>query len=1520
VHTPLDDVHAAFYVHHVERGVDAPADALVYEQMMHSAVKEDALRGAASAAAGNTSGGTSGAEYGARVREVAGSGVFAFLREANRHMRMIASIMICLFLRFLSVYNEDTTADGAWYVSVLLAVLWCALKAAGLGIAVGGAGAMGQTLGKYVVGMLPPSYRAFIQQRGKVATTLKCLIRFFAPVVMQSLIALVFPVSILLVPVAPVITPLLLQAIDQLIGSEYMGPWCSPFDLAGHAFRAAGAALTLAGVPVDFGFSLNTLGDLCGFLSGSGSGPSQISAQKLVELVGKEGGLEQAYLLVKNTFAAGAATAAALGVGVPSWPSWLKGGVSGYAAQWAMLAVIASLATYVQVADAPATVSPNAPRDGTEENNRLSRFLRRWAELGVVHFVPAGAASAVMSCDIKGPVLEASAAALTEAAAKQRAESDAAQKAVLLQGGVVDSQVAASLSGIGRTLHANAQTQTADSKTLLFKAAIESARASPLHKATHTIDTDVPEEAGVAAQKLLALDSAITAAGRKMSIAKMRELSSQYEVATKIMAPEFLWRLGIYDPKTIADSIAIPPEDLRKLHTELQLSPADVPGFEKLRLEAFHRASETLARYANTADADKADYKLDGTQFTLAHVSLHTADGRSVLNADTYKAALAVVPNDARILGWMGIREPKRGTGWAMKATTKPPTQIVVEDGKAKAPEGGVHKGPNPTKIDGVEADLALTQVVAPDPVAEGVAPTQRIVTTYKYIPDARMVGMKPTEVINEPITNADGSKKPPTSTPPTPKDVAPGKDPDRAHRFALHDVLLGPDGNHYTVVDVNAPAHKYTVKGPDGAVKWLSGTPIKGSDGNVLKSKSGHDLEKYDSDQYMLLSRPKLIWVGETESQIQLGAEDPLRGLLETYNQKLEALEEADTPEMRAGDRFEELKKANQGEDPAFAHALKVVYDASTNLSELLTAKRANALKAAHKARKALLGRLKTMPASGGTVGTAVSKEVIAALQRDLFFDPVSIEIDDFGVATLSTTRTADSANSRIEAVTKAKTELEAARTNDPAYAMSILKDSLKKGDAAVLFADAASASASKEADEAQTKGISADGQQALNADRDAKKSLADAAKTNRDKLMTLLANKKTEILNIQNSDGDALRTLGVARLRATDEFLSSVHSIIEAKIAAPSIAKSHYDATKELIGLYNTAKKERGLEVEAVPEDTGPVDSFLRSTLQPETKRDFDSDRSLLGFDFGTIAGSVPKSVGFYEYSVPPSSGENNANAAGIKNSLTGGPSLGDQFAEYERLKTVAAETARVARESQETAGKAEGSLQTSLGGAQREALNRGTAEAAKVRPAPHAPLEQRVPPRVLVIGAYKGKETARGVVAVHGLGAVASVSASQGGQVGLQGSMGPAFWRGIRDAVADAYAPLELDGDGLACVVFADADAAPDVGARYACEMLGEQGVSVVPYATHCTSTPPDAELHALGAFAAGGKAYVLSSRTRGRKVKYAHYTDAARRVDRYTPSARLVAAVTGSGGKYTWGSTLDVVIDGIAAKGV
>jgi hypothetical protein len=147
-----------------------------------------------------------------------------------------------------------------------------------------------------------------------------------------------------------------------------------------------------------------------------------------------------------------------------------------------------------------------------------------------------------------------------------------------------------------------------------------------------------------------------------------------------------------------------------------------------------------------------------------------------------------------------------------------------------------------------------------------------------------------------------------------------------------------------------------------------------------------------------------------------------------------------------------------------------------------------------------------------------------------------------------------------------------------------------------------------------------------------------------------------------------------------------------------------------------------------------------------------------------------------------------------------------------------------------------------------------------------------------------------------------------------------MGPAFWRGIRDAVADAYAPLELDGDGLACVVFADADAAPDVGARYACEMLGEQGVSVVPYATHCTSTPPDAELHALGAFAAGGKAYVLSSRTRGRKVKYAHYTDAARRVDRYTPSARLVAAVTGSGGKYTWGSTLDVVIDGIAAKGV
>lgn len=220
-----------------------------------------------------------------------------------------------------------------------------------------------------------------------------------------------------------------------------------------------------------------------------------------------------------------------------------------------------------------------------------------------------------------------------------------------------------------------------------------------------------------------------------------------------------------------------------------------------------------------------------------------------------------------------------------------------------------------------------------------------------------------------------------------------------------------------------------------------------------------------------------------------------------------------------------------------------------------------------------------------------------------------------------------------------------------------------------------------------------------------------------------------------------------------------------------------------------------------------------------------------------------------------------------------------------------------------------------------AQKEAEKRGVAEAAKVRPAPHAPLEQRVPPRVLVVGAYKGKETAPGVVAVHGLGAVASVAGNQGstGSASSTSSAGRAFWRGIRDAVADAYAPLELDG--LACVVFADADAEPDVGARHACEMLGERGVSVVPYATHCTSTPPDAELHALGAFAAGGKAYVLSSRTRGRKVEYPHYTDgAARRVDRYTPSARLVAAVTGSGGKYAWGSTLDVVIDGIAARGV
>ena len=129
---------------------------------------------------------------------------------------------------------------------------------------------------------------------------------------------------------------------------------------------------------------------------------------------------------------------------------------------------------------------------------------------------------------------------------------------------------------------------------------------------------------------------------------------------------------------------------------------------------------------------------------------------------------------------------------------------------------------------------------------------------------------------------------------------------------------------------------------------------------------------------------------------------------------------------------------------------------------------------------------------------------------------------------------------------------------------------------------------------------------------------------------------------------------------------------------------------------------------------------------------------------------------------------------------------------------------------------------------------------------------------------------------------------------------------FWKHLASRVKDAYAP-EIHAAALLGVVFSVSEV--DAGARRACGLLGD-GICVVPHALHCSTTPPDAELRALGAFSAGNEVYVVSSRTR-KQIRRMN----VERIDRGVRNERFLATTRR---EYAWAATLDDVIDGLSRK--
>jgi len=1465
VHTPLDEVHAAFYVHYIERGVDAPADALVYEQMMHAAVKEDASSGAS---------GTSGAEYGARVREVARSGVFAFLRDANAHIKMCASILICLFLRFLSVYNEDTTAEGAWYLSVLVAVLLCAVQAAGWGFAARAAGSAGHGIGKWVVGIMPPWYRGIIQNRGTPATVIKCTIRFFAPFVMQSLILSLAAIVPLVALAAPVLTPVLLQAIDQLIGSEYMGPWCSPVDLAGHAFRAARTALSLAGIDLGFKFD-----GVSAFVQSVATAGAQLNLERLVELVGKEGGLEQAYLLVKSALAA--AAAAAGGVAVPSWPSWLKDGVSGYASQWTMLAVIAGLATYAQPLDA---ATPKG--DGTSEsNNRMSRFMRRLAELGVVHFVPAGAARAVMSCDIQGPMLKESDGALQRAAAAAAAAALAAKTA---------AEEAAKLKESAE----RAEKEKAEEE----KAEEEKARAEAAKNAEDVpVDDGVPLPLVEATQKFDAAQRALTEAGRNLDAAKVLQkggTKAVNEADQKIKeAQETL------DTKN------------RLLANEIQ-EKNENPLAENL-VESYKK--EVANATANLADA-KAKKEASDANLLRFEAEVAKLGGVRDSAASAFDKALAAF-HRAKPSAVADGPVPKKTTPVARSGDVERSVERSVELTEVSDAIGNAI----------VEYKAAVDEVLKLDNDKTGSAPDfmRRSVLNIAIKEHANKTRSLDGKVVADEVAFHDSLKALSDLSLANMELTASGTS---YHETALKNVLSAGAklaGKLELYVDgLDASNVMSSLRGDFGAL------PYERVNINYVKDRkiatlSSRRLEERELNQRC--DEAKLAFFAAENADVVMQAL-LLRGDLETARKAHEEAREAainvksvngTAVDLAGSTLLATLNETKESLDLIAARAS----EAETVLRGTSAVSKQRGRESYDAALSAYINSVYDMT-MGSAVHRGVNESAKEKKERYAYFAKnVKLITGLREEATKARSVVSDAATgaSTMEALRK---PTNADTGNKVANALAnALGDGTKLVARAVVGGVGAAVDGVAYAAWSRWFASSVIPARvanlvATNAGQEHARDDAHPRPLSDSEVRSAFqAAKKPQPAKAKSSPAKAKQATTGPTTPPTTPPPTQQPNTNQSPVPPPTEGPDPVQTTKESTQeqktkpppTMRTGTPEPPTTEEPTQEQkqkTKPPPTMRTGTQEPPTTEEPTQEQKTKPLPpkssgkAGT-GGSVPSSA-----PTPPT------------RPTLGGLAAARAAAEAKSAAAQTALDAALAAQNQaaRNAGLSASSLAARTAAASGGAVQRGAAEAAKVRPAPHAPLEQRVPPRVLVVGAYKGRETEPGVVAVHGLGAVASVAGNQGltGSASSASSAGRAFWRGIRDAVADAYAPLELDG--LACVVFAT-DAEPDVGARHACEMLGEQGVSVVPYTTHCTSTPPDAELHALGAFAAGGKAYVLSSRTRGRKVEYPHYTDgAARRVDRYTPSARLVAAVTGSGGKYAWGSTLDVVIDGIAAKGV
>jgi hypothetical protein len=195
--------------------------------------------------------------------------------------------------------------------------------------------------------------------------------------------------------------------------------------------------------------------------------------------------------------------------------------------------------------------------------------------------------------------------------------------------------------------------------------------------------------------------------------------------------------------------------------------------------------------------------------------------------------------------------------------------------------------------------------------------------------------------------------------------------------------------------------------------------------------------------------------------------------------------------------------------------------------------------------------------------------------------------------------------------------------------------------------------------------------------------------------------------------------------------------------------------------------------------------------------------------------------------------------------------------------------------------------------------EADARETGE--RQRALPRVIASTAVPARVLVIGEYRGKPTARGLIAAHG--AVATCAARQE----------KAFWRELKTELARAYAPMVV---APLAAVFVAEDAV-DAGASLAVGLLAASGVAMVRLAAHCSDAPPDGSMHALGAFAAGGEVYVLSARDARRAIAHPFHK---RRVERRASRAAREAYAAEVRRATNWAAALDTLVDAVATKGI